>query len=292
MRSMTHHLIIFGDSREMREVDDESVHLIVTSPPYWCIKDYQHPQQIGCVQTYDEYLNALSKVFGECRRVLKPGCRLAVNIGDQYLRATHHGRYRVLPIPADLTRIVMELGMDFMGAIIWRKMSTTKTSGGCCWMGSTYYPGDGHITYEHEYILLFRKLGKRPVVKALDIRERSRLTKAERSAWFRGVWDDISPERQVGHIAMFPVELPRRLIRMYTYVGETVLDPFLGSGTTSRAAMLEERNSIGYEINEAFEPLIRRKITQYDPNLFEHHTPPKLTIRRRNLSTRLRATSE
>ncbi|MBC7286532.1 MAG: site-specific DNA-methyltransferase [Armatimonadetes bacterium] len=278
---MSWHMVIIGDSRQMPELEDESIHLTVTSPPYWCIKDYQHPGQIGYEQSYEEYLDALREVFSECKRVLKPGCRLAVNIGDQYLRAKEHGRYRVLPIPADVTRMGIDLGMDFMGAIIWRKISTTRTTGGGCWMGSTYYPGDGHITYEHEYILLFRKRGERPVPKDEDIRRRSRLTKEERSAWFRGVWDDVTPERQVGHVAMFPVELPRRLIRMYTYVGETVLDPFLGSGTTSLAAALEGRNSVGYEINEAFEELIRRKISQASGSHSESPGSPEITVVRR-----------
>ena len=151
------HRIIFGDCRRMSELEDQSVHLIVTSPPYWCIKDYEHPDQIGCEQPYEDYLDSLRQVFSECHRVLHPGWRFAVNIGDQYLRATDHGRYRVQPISADLTVIGRHRGFDFMGSIIWRKISTTNTTGGGQWMGSTYYPRDGHITYEHEYILLFRK---------------------------------------------------------------------------------------------------------------------------------------
>ncbi len=282
---MTQHLVVFGDARQMPELDDESIHLVVTSPPYWNIKDYGHPQQIGHDQSYEEYLEAIAQVMSECKRVLKPGCRMAINIGDQYLRASEYGRYRVLPIPADITRIGIELGMDFMGAIIWRKISTTRTTGGGCWMGSTYYPGDGHITYEHEYILLFRKRGKRPAVKDPEIRERSRLTKEQRSAWFRGVWDDIPPERQDEHVAMFPVGLPRRLIRMYTYVGETVLDPFLGSGTTCLAAALEGRNSVGYEINEQFEDVIRRKILGRDIPLQDGQPTAEVVFLRRGRGT-------
>lgn len=244
----------------MREAANESVHLVVTSPPYWCLKDYGHPGQIGYAQSYEEYLESLRQVLAECLRVLHPGCRAAVNIGDQYLRATEHGRYRVLPIPGDLTRLGMDLGFDFMGSIVWRKISTTQTTGGGSWMGSTYYPGDGHVTYEHEYIVLLRKPGRRPPVRDEARREASRLTKEQRSAWFRGIWDDIFPDRQNGHVAMFPVALPERLIRMYTYVGETVLDPFLGSGSTARAALLTGRNSIGYELNADFADLIREKV--------------------------------
>ncbi len=244
----------------MPEVADESVQLIVTSPPYWSIKDYGHEDQIGATESYEKYLVSLEKVMSQSIRVLQPGCRAAINIGDQYLRASEHGRYRVLPIPADLTVIGRSLGLDFMGSIIWRKISTTKTSGGGCWMGSTYYPGDGHVTYEHEYIVLFRKPGKRVVSVSDEAKEMSKLTKDERSSWFRGVWDDIRPERQVEHVAMFPLELPRRLIKMYTHVDETILDMFIGSGTTAKAAQVEHRNSIGYEIDESMEETIRSKV--------------------------------
>jgi len=146
-----------------------------------------------------------------------------------------------------------------MGNIIWRKVSTTNTSGGGEWMGSTYYPRDGHITYEHEYIILCRKRGKWPRPSP-EQKEHSRLAKEDRSKWFRGVWDDIAPERQDEHVAMFPIELPRRLILMYTFAGETVLDPFLGTGTTALAAAMEGRNSVGYEINPEYEAVIKGKL--------------------------------
>jgi len=255
---MANHRIILGDSRTMPEVQDASVHLVVTSPPYWCIKDYAHPEQIGRNQSYEDYLEDLRRVLAECHRVLHPGCRAAFNIGDQYLRAVEHGRYRVQPIPADLIHTGQEIGFDFMGNIIWRKTSTTKTTGGGCWMGSVYYPKDGHITYEHEYIVLFRKRGQWPRPTA-EQRSRSRLSRHERSAWFRGIWR-IPPEKQDEHMAMFPVELPRRLIRMYSFYGETVLDPFLGSGTTTLAAEETGRDSIGYEVNADFERTIRHKL--------------------------------
>lgn len=258
------HRIIFGDCRRMSELEDQSVHLIVTSPPYWCIKDYEHPDQIGCEQPYEDYLDSLSQVFSECHRVLHPGCRFAVNIGDQYLRAADHGRYRVQPISADLTVIGRHRGFDFMGSIIWRKISTTNTTGGGQWMGSTYYPRDGHVTYEHEYILLFRKRGDWPKPITAEAKEKSQLTAEQRSHWFRGVWDDIPPQRQSGHVAMFPIEVPRRLIMMYSFWGETVLDPFMGSGTTALAAAREGRSSVGYELNRQFEPLLRDRLSADD----------------------------
>ncbi len=255
---MPSHRVIFADSRSMDELDDRSVHLVVTSPPYWCIKDYAHPGQIGYDQSYQDYLADLGRVMAECHRVLHPGCRAAVNIGDQYLRAAEHERYRVQPIPADLIRAARDTGFDFMGNIIWRKTSTTNTTGGGNWMGSVYHPKDGHITYEHEYILLLRKRGEWPR-PSREQRARSKLTRQQRSAWFRGMWH-IPPVRQEGHVARFPVELPRRLIKMYSFWGETVLDPFLGSGTTTLAAALEGRRSIGYEINPEFEAVMRETL--------------------------------
>jgi len=260
------HRVYFADSRSMEELPDASIHLVVTSPPYWSIKDYAHPGQIGYEQSYDEYLTDLTRVLAECHRVLHPGCRAAVNIGDQYLRASEHGRYRVQPIPADLIRAGIGLGFDFMGNLIWQKISTTNTTGGGALMGSMYYPKDGHVTYEHEYIILFRKQGKWPKPTP-EQQEKSRLTKEQRSEWFRGVWR-ISPERQSVHGAVFPVEVPRRLIRMYSFWGETVLDPFLGTGTTSLAAELEGRNSVGYEVNEEFRPMIEARLGLGGASLF------------------------
>jgi DNA modification methylase len=253
------HEVLIGDALEVLPgLAAGSVHLAVTSPPYWSIKDYQHPRQIGRPQSYEAYLAALARVWAECYRLLARGCRLAINIGDQYLRASEHGRYRVLPIPADTIRAGVDAGFDFLGNVIWRKVSTTKTTGGCSLMGSMYFPKDGHVTYEHEYVILLRKPGKWPRPSA-EAKERSRIAKADRSEWFRGVWH-LAPERQVGHIAMFPVALAERLIRMYSFSGETVLDPFLGSGTTTLAAMRTGRRSIGIELNPAYLPTIEAKL--------------------------------
>jgi len=281
---MTSHLVIIGDARQMPELADCSVHLVETSPPYWCIKDYGHAGQIGCGQSYDEYLAALTEVFAECHRVLRKGCRMVVNVGDQFLRASEHGRYRVQPLAADITTAMRQLGFDYMGAIIWHKITTTNTSGGCCWMGSIYYPRDGHITYEHEYILLLRKPGRPPKPPSPQAKERSRLTREERSAWFRGMWDDLPPVRQRQHQAMFPVELPRRIIRMYSFWGETVLDPFLGSGTTALAAALEGRNSVGYEVNPEFEAQIRERLKSGETASLPREERPRLMLRHRKIS--------
>ena len=254
----TWHKIIIGDARFMKEVGDESVHLIVTSPPYWQLKDYGHKKQIGFYDSYKEYIENLNLVWKECFRVLHKGCRLCINIGDQFCRASRYGRYRVVSIKSDIIKFCESLGFDYMGAIIWQKITTCNPEGGAKVMGSYPYPRDGVIKLDYEYILIFKKLGKAPVVDK-EIKELSKLTSEEWNEYFSGHWK-FSGEKQKEHLAVFPLELPMRLIKMYSFVGDIVLDPFLGSGTTSLAARNLKRNSIGYEINEKFLPIIRKKL--------------------------------
>lgn len=258
---MTHTLIRGDAATQLRNLPAKSVQLVVTSPPYYNLKDYDHPDQIGYGQSYEEYLSSLNDVWVEAERVLEPGCRIAINIGDQFLRAKdNNGVYKILPIHSDIIQQFSAIpGMIHLGPIIWRKITTTKTSGGGSWMGSTYYPRDGYVTYEHEYILIFKKTGKarRPSKEA---KEKSRLTKEQRSKWFRGIWDDLRPARQKDHPAQFPVELPERLIRMFTFHGEQVLDPFCGSGNTLRACQKTGRAGIGVELNPEYAELALSKL--------------------------------
>lgn len=257
MEEKTLHKIIIGDSRGMKEVKDESVHLIVTSPPYWQLKDYGAQAQIGYNDSYQDYINNLNKVWKECYRVLHPGCRLCVNIGDQFARAIIYGRYKVIPIRTEITKFCESIGFDYMGGIIWQKVTTCKTTGGATVMGSYPYPRGGIIKIDYEFILIFKKLGKDPKV-SMEIKEKSKLTQKEWNEYFNGHWN-FPGEKQAGHIAMFPAELPRRLIKMFSFFGDTVLDPFLGSGTTSRVAIELGRNSIGYEINKDFLEAIKAR---------------------------------
>ena len=264
----TTHKIIIGDSRNMAEVKKESVHLIITSPPYWQLKDYGNSNQIGFDDSYEDYINNLNKVWSECYRVLYPGCRLCVNIGDQFARAITYGRYKVIPIREEIIRFCESTGFDYMGAIIWQKKTTMNTTGGASVMGSFPYPRNGLIEIDYEFILLFKKLGQPPNQVNEKIKEESKLSNEEWRKYFTGHWN-FAGCKQDKHIAMFPDELPRRLIRMFSFVGETVLDPFLGSGTTIRVARKLKRNSIGYEINKDFLPVIEDKIGKNRLSLFD-----------------------
>lgn len=250
--------IIIGDSRKMIEVPDEHVHLIVTSPPYWQLKDYGRDGQIGFNHSYEDYINNLNLVWNECHRVLHKGCRLCVNIGDQFARSVYYGRYKVIPIRTEITRFCETIGFDYMGAIIWQKVTTTNTTGGATIMGSFPYPRNGILKIDYEFILIFKKLGNPPKTSQ-QLKEQSKLTKDEWNRYFAGHWN-FPGERQNKHLAMFPEELPLRLIRMFSFVGDTILDPFLGSGTTILAATNSRRNSIGYEINKDFLPIIENKL--------------------------------
>ncbi len=266
----TLHKIIIGDSRCMDEVADESVHLVITSPPYWQLKDYGNEKQIGFNDTYEEYINNLNLVWNECHRVLHKGCRLCINIGDQFARSVYYGRYKVIPIRTEIIKFCESAGFDYMGAIIWQKVTTCHTTGGATVMGSFPYPRNGIIKLDYEFILIFKKYGAAPTVNN-DIKEQSKLTQEEWNQYFYGHWN-FPGEKQNKHLAMFPEELPKRLIKMFSFVGDTVLDPFLGSGTTSLAAKNMYRNSIGYEINERFLPIIKEKTGAKQLTIFNKAT--------------------
>ena len=265
--SMTQHQIVFGDSRSLNKIKDKSVQLIITSPPYWQLKDYGTEDQIGFNNNYEEYINNLNLVWQECNRVLADGCRLCINIGDQFARSVYYGRYKVIPIRTEIIRFCESLGMDYMGAIIWQKTTTMNTSGGGAIMGSFPYPRNGILKIDYEFILIFKKLGNAPKPTPQQ-KTASELTKDEWKEYFSSHWN-FNGVKQMGHIAMFPEELPKRLIKMFSFVGETVFDPFAGSGTTSLAAKHLGRNSIGYEINKEFEPFIRSKLCSEQIDLFD-----------------------
>ena len=277
----TIHKIIIGDSRYMKEVPNESVHLTITSPPYWQLKDYGNGKQIGFNDNYEEYINNLNLVWNECYRVLHNGCRLCINIGDQFARSVYYGRYKVIPIRTEIIKFCESIGFDYMGAIIWQKVTTCNTTGGATVMGSFPYPRNGILKIDYEFILIFKKYGKAPKANK-EMKEKSKLSQEEWNKYFTGHWN-FPGEKQDKHLAMFPEELPKRLIKMFSFVGDTILDPFLGSGTTSLAAKNLHRNSIGYEINEYFLPIIKEKLGLRQRTIFQDETFE--VIKQENINT-------
>jgi len=262
MTNITKHKIINGDSRQMSEVNDKSVHLIVTSPPYWQLKDYGTENQIGFHDDYETYINHLNLTWQECFRVLHDGCRLCINIGDQFARSTYYGRYKIIPIHSEIIKFCEMIGFDFMGSIIWQKATTMNTSGGASIMGSYPHPRNGIVKLDFEYILLFKKSGNAPK-PTKEQKENSVMTNEEWNTYFNGHWY-FTGARQDKHLAMFPEELPKRLIKMFSFPNETVLDPFMGSGTTAYVSKILNRNSIGYEINPNFISIIKERIGDND----------------------------
>ena len=258
----THHKIIIGDSKTMtRFIRKESVHLVVTSPPYWKLKDYGTDVQIGqSAISYEEYLNSLFDVFRECVKVLVPDGKLCINIMPIFLSgaASKFGRRVTKPMLTDLELFMRSLGnMFFHSLYIWDKRKIVRFSS----FGSYPYPPNLFSTFPYEWIIVFSKAGKHPSVPKWR-KEKSKIAQKEWADWcVNSIWEmqPASAEKE-GHPAPFPEELPRRIIKLYSFVGDTVLDPFLGTGTTTKVAIELHRNSIGFEINPYYLPIIKRKI--------------------------------
>jgi DNA modification methylase len=257
----TEHKLVLGDARQLRGVDDESVHLVVTSPPYWTLKKYVGSKgQLGDVADYDDFLNDLRCVWNECKRVLVPGGRLIVNVGDVCLSRREHGRHAVVPLHASITEQCRSLGFDNLAPIIWYKISNAKfeaDSGGGGFLGKPYEP-NAVIKNDIEFILMQRKPGgyRRPSSKA---RVLSFISEENHKEWFQQIWR-LPGASTRSHPAPYPVELAERLIRMFSFVGDTVLDPFAGTGTTSIAASHWGRHSIGFEIEPTYVAQAARRL--------------------------------
>ena len=258
---MTRHLVVTGDSRQMDQVPDDSVHLVVTSPPYWNLKDYGNDEAIGqSSSTYEEYLSSICEVFKECVKKLTPDGKLIVNIMPILLpgKTSKFKRRVTKSVLTELEEFMNSLGnMYFHSLYIWDKRKAVRFSS---W-GSYPYPPNLLSTYPYEWIIVFSKKGTRRGVKK-EIKEASKISHAEFTEWVQNsIWDfQPASAKQEGHPAPFPEELPRRCIRLYSFVGDTVLDPFAGSGTTLKVARELGRNSIGYELNPEYTSIIRDKI--------------------------------
>lgn len=250
----TSHTVRLGDARELDFIADESVHLVVTSPPYWTLKEYNdHPDQMGSIDDYDRFLDELDKVWRHCLRVLVPGGRVCCNIGDVCIARKQAGRHFVMPLHADIQVRARRMGFDLLTPILWAKISngvTEAAGNGAGFYGKPYQPG-AVIKNDVEHVLFFRKGGKYRSVP-MAAKALSMLSKVEMQAWFRSVWTDLPGTSNSAHPAPYPVELATRLIRMFSFAGDTVVDPFLGTGTTMVAAMQSGRNSIGIELDPKY----------------------------------------
>ncbi len=274
----TRHQLILGDARDMRTISNESVHLVVTSPPYFNLKPYASDaggRQLGRIVEYEAFLDELNRVWRECARVLVPGGRICCVIGDILIPRRADGRHRVLPLPSDIQVRSREIGLDNLTPILWFKIGNrTNESGGGSngYYGKPYQPG-AIIKNDHEHILMLRKPGgyrTTPMIqKALSMLQRD-----EMDAWMRPVWSDIrGASLREGHPAPFPPELAERLIRMFSFAGDTILDPFAGSGSTAVAAIRAGRNSVSVEIEEEYlNAATRRAAKDAASRLVESHT--------------------
>lgn len=263
----TSHLIIQGDARKVLSIlPENSVHLVLTSPPYWTLKRYEEdPGQLGHIEDYEAFLGELEKVWREVYRVLVPGGRLIVVVGDVAVARRRFGRHLVFPLHADIQVQCRKIGFDNLNPIIWYKISNAKleVEGRGSFLGKPYEP-NAIIKTDIEYILMQRKPGgyRKPTQEQ---REASRIPKELFHRWFRQIWDDIPGASTRNHPAPFPLELAERLVRMFSFVGDTVLDPFVGTGTSLIAAARWGRNSIGIEVAPRYVELAASRFAKEAP---------------------------
>jgi DNA modification methylase len=260
----TVHRLHLGDARDLSWIADGSVHLVVTSPPYWTLKEYApgNDSQMGHFGDYDYFLGELDRVWRECNRVLVGGGRICCIVGDVCIPRKRGGRHHLVPLHADILVRARRLGLDCLQPILWNKIANGATEAegnGAGFYGKPYQPG-GIVKNDIEYILFLRKGGEYRSAPALQ-KALSMLTQMEMKTWFRSIWSDLrGASTREGHPAPYPVELAERLIRMFSFAGDTVLDPFAGTGSTSRAAILSGRNSIANEIEPAYLGIARQRI--------------------------------
>ncbi len=270
-RLETEHRLVQGDARNLGFIENESVHLVVTSPPYWTLKKYRdHQDQLGDVTDYEGFLLELDKVWEHCYRVLVPGGRLICVVGDVCLsRRKNDGRHTVVPLHASIQEHCRMIGYDNLAPIIWHKIAnaTYEVNGnGAGFLGKPYEP-NAVIKNDIEFILMERKPGgyRKPSVAT---RVLSVISDENHRQWFQSIWTGLTGASTRNHPAPYPEELAERLIRMFSFVGDTVLDPFMGTGTTTVAAAKWGRNSIGVEIDPHYFSMAEKRIRQATASLF------------------------
>jgi len=261
----TTHRMHLGDARQMGWLPNESVHLVVTSPPYWTLKEYEaNDAQLGSIADYESFLTELDRVWSECVRVLVPGGRICCVVGDVCIPRKKKGRHYVMPLHADILVRCRRLGLDSLTPIFWQKIAngvTEAQGNGAGFYGKPYQPG-AIIKNDVEYILFLRKGGEyrspTPIQRALSM-----LNKEEMQSWMRSAWADIKGEStRNGHPAPFPVALAERLVKMFSFAGDTVCDPFAGLGTTALAALESGRNSVNIEIEPKYLALANQRLRE------------------------------
>ena len=261
----TLHSLSLGDARDLSAIEDGSVHLVVTSPPYWTLKNYPGAGgQLGAVEDYVGFLAELDKVWRECFRVLVPGGRICCVVGDVCLPRKKTGRHQVMPLHADIQVRARSLGLDVLTPILWHKVAngvTEAEGNGAGFYGKPYQPGS-IVKNDIEYILFLRKGGEYRKIDALQ-KALSMLTKMEMQSWLRSIWTDIrGASLRNGHPAPYPPALAERLIKLFSFAGDTVLDPFGGTGSTAIAAIATGRNSISLDIEPTYVGIAEKNIKQ------------------------------
>jgi modification methylase len=250
----TAHTITWGDARRMTGIAPESVHLVVTSPPYWTLKEYRKAEgQMGHIEDYEEFLDELDQVWKDCLRALVPGGRLICVVGDVCLsRRENNGRHTVVPLHASIQEHCRKIGFDNLAPIVWHKISNAahEVENGSGFLGKPYEP-NAVIKNDIEFILMERKPGG---YRTPDVPTRvlSVISEQNHKRWFQQIWTGLTGASTRHHPAPYPLELAERLVRMFSFVGDTVLDPFLGTGTTAVAAAKVGRNRVGFEVDEHY----------------------------------------
>ncbi len=271
----TTHDLIHGDARAASTLQENSVHLVVTSPPYWTLKRYhEHEGQMGHIDDYEAFIAGLDEVWRNCHRALVPGGRLIINVGDVCLsRRKNNGRHTVVPLHATIQEHCKDIGFDNLAPIIWHKIANAKyeVSGGGGFLGKPYEP-NAVIKNDIEYVLMQRKPGGYRSPSKVD-RLLSIISASNYQVWFRQIWSDLRGTSNPQHPAPYPVEFAERLVRMFSFVGDTVLDPFMGTGTTSLACAQWGRNSIGIELDDRYFQLARTRIADHGADLYFSTAP-------------------